>query len=374
MARASPAAVIGDIYDAALATDGFERLAAIMTRAGRGGSAVVGVADAAGSVEGATSGLPDEALRRYAAYYHTVNPFFAAALAAGPQLEPKYSLDLVSEIAFRQSEFYFDFTRGLDTFQFVGGLFQVAPDRYCELGIHRGERSSRFDDRDVRRVGRLTPHLQRALQIRMKLGVEDRPNLGFAALEALSAGCVIVAPEGRILFANAAAKSACAAGGLTLGGGRSGVGAIRADEASRLSALLADVVAGGSGGATATTGPDGARLFLLIAPLPPRFGVAPGHALVTIRAERARSVIDEPSLKRIFGLTPAEARLALGLAEGRSLADLRDRHGVSSNTLRTQLAAVLRKTDTASQRELVRLLGLVPQLGAPADGVPHAPR
>lgn len=367
MARASHG-LIGDIYDAAMEPEGFARLPEIMTQSGRGGSAVVAVIDERGCAKGATANLPSDALDRYAAYYHTVNPFVPAALAAGPQLAPRVNLDLISEIDFRQSEFYCDFTRELDTFQFLGGVFPIAPGRFCELGIHRGERSSRFAERDIGRVGRLTPHLQRALQLRLRLGAGDRPSLGYAALDGLTIGCVIIAPDGRIAFANAAAEAIVSEGGLTLGAGRVGLGAERREEAFRLGALLADVLAGGSGGAIAVTGAAGARLFLLVAPLPPRFGVAPGYALVTIRSESGEPAIDAPSLKRIFGLTPAEARLALGLASGRSLADLRDQHGVSSNTLRSQLAVVLRKTDTASQRELVRLLSLVPSTGAAANG------
>ncbi|RXF67100.1 hypothetical protein, partial [Hansschlegelia zhihuaiae] len=299
MPRASHG-LIGDIYDAAMEADGFARLPEIMARSGRGGSAVVAVIDDRGCVEGATANLPEAAMARYAAYFHSVNPFVPAAFAAGPQLAPRRSLDLVSEVDFRQSEFYCDFTRELDTFQFVGGVFPIAPGRFCELGIHRGERSSRFDERDVRRVGRFTPHLQRALQLRLRLGAADRPSLGYAALDGLAIGCVIVGPDGRIIFANAAAEATAPVGGLTFGAGRVGLGATRREEALRLAALLADVAAGGAGGATATTAADGARLFVLVAPLPPRFGVAPGYALVTIRAENGSPAIDGPSLKRIF--------------------------------------------------------------------------
>jgi DNA-binding CsgD family transcriptional regulator len=64
----------------------------------------------------------------------------------------------------------------------------------------------------------------------------------------------------------------------------------------------------------------------------------------------------------LFDLTPAEARLAVGLAQGATFADLAVRFGVSENTLKTQLAQVFLKTETASQRDLMRRLSLIPPL------------
>jgi DNA-binding CsgD family transcriptional regulator len=48
------------------------------------------------------------------------------------------------------------------------------------------------------------------------------------------------------------------------------------------------------------------------------------------------------------------------LLAGRSLAEIGAKRKVSENTLRTQLANILRKTETANQRDLVRLLSLLP--------------
>lgn len=68
------------------------------------------------------------------------------------------------------------------------------------------------------------------------------------------------------------------------------------------------------------------------------------------------------TLAHMFGLTAAEAGLALALLAGASLAEIGVERRVTNNTLRTQLASVLRKTDTANQQNLVRLLGLLPPM------------
>jgi len=55
-------------------------------------------------------------------------------------------------------------------------------------------------------------------------------------------------------------------------------------------------------------------------------------------------------------LTPAEARIALGIARGDALAAIAKAHGISIATVRTQLKSVFAKTGTHRQAQLVALL------------------
>lgn len=61
-------------------------------------------------------------------------------------------------------------------------------------------------------------------------------------------------------------------------------------------------------------------------------------------------------LQKLFDLTPAEARLAIEIAGGRTLSETSVKMGLSNATLRTQLSAVFNKTQTRRQAELVALL------------------
>lgn len=61
-------------------------------------------------------------------------------------------------------------------------------------------------------------------------------------------------------------------------------------------------------------------------------------------------------LRRLFGLTAAETRLALQLARGDQLADVARKSEVSLCTIRSQLGTVFGKTNTRRQAELVTLL------------------
>lgn len=68
-------------------------------------------------------------------------------------------------------------------------------------------------------------------------------------------------------------------------------------------------------------------------------------------------------LQGLFDLTPAEARVARGIAEGRTLEAIALAAGVSQETVRSQLKAALGKTGMNRQAELAVLLsGLAPNL------------
>jgi DNA-binding CsgD family transcriptional regulator len=83
---------------------------------------------------------------------------------------------------------------------------------------------------------------------------------------------------------------------------------------------------------------DGAALVVIL--LDPEDCPEPSHAL----------------LQQVFGLTRGEARLASQMLCGKSLQDIAEASGVSIGTVRSQAKAVLTKTDTHRQAELVALL------------------
>ena len=91
----------------------------------------------------------------------------------------------------------------------------------------------------------------------------------------------------------------------------------------------------------ASAAADGPRTVLVLVDLSQRPSPAPGV------------------LQRLFDLSPAEARIAIGLARGLTLGEIAEETGLSSHTLRTQLSSVFTKTRTRRQPELVALLARV---------------
>jgi DNA-binding CsgD family transcriptional regulator len=64
----------------------------------------------------------------------------------------------------------------------------------------------------------------------------------------------------------------------------------------------------------------------------------------------------ERDLAEIFGLSPAESRLAAALLTGKTLSEIASSTGTRITTLRTQLSSILRKVGAERQSDLIRIL------------------
>lgn len=84
--------------------------------------------------------------------------------------------------------------------------------------------------------------------------------------------------------------------------------------------------------------------------------IPPGISVVMLIDLDARLQPNPFMLRRMFGLTAAETRLALQLARGDQPADIARKWNLSRTTIRSQLAALFMKTNTKRQAELVTLL------------------
>lgn len=105
---------------------------------------------------------------------------------------------------------------------------------------------------------------------------------------------------------------------------------------------------------------DGRPLRLLESRLdwPTEFSMAARHFRTALFIGDPKHQTGDPfqNLGLLYGLTPAESRLAWLLVGDRSLAEAADQLGITQNTARTVLKRILAKTGTKRQASLVRLL------------------
>lgn len=104
------------------------------------------------------------------------------------------------------------------------------------------------------------------------------------------------------------------------------------------------------------TRPSGRQAFtLMVAPI---VGEAPEDSLVAVFVGDPQVEIQPPItvLQQLYGLTPAEAKLASLLAAGLRVDDAAAELGISVHTARAQLKQVFTKTGTRRQAALMRLL------------------
>ncbi|MHC9234148.1 bifunctional helix-turn-helix transcriptional regulator/alpha/beta hydrolase [Pseudooceanicola sp. 502str34] len=79
-------------------------------------------------------------------------------------------------------------------------------------------------------------------------------------------------------------------------------------------------------------------------------------------------------LQNAFGMTPAEYAVMRALAAGHSVNEIAEMRGRSVQTVRAQVKALLQKTETRSQPELVRLMLSTVETAPPQDASQPAPR
>ena len=364
--------VVARVYDAALDETLWSGIATAIAKAFDSTSAII-------DTRGATSGeycldLTQnllESVEIYRAYYWQRDVWIERARELG--LSGVFaSKDLISDSELLRTEFYFDCLRQSDHFYVVGSVFPIDRDQLGALGIHRPQRGKTYTDADKQRVGTFVPHLQRALQLRRRLGsLTMERQAALDALERTGMATLVVTRTAQLLYANTQAENLLRQGdALRVAAGR--LSAIGKEAGARLIRAVrdaVDVAAQRNGGLdTAMTVRRGERLPLtvLIAPFRPArdgFGAPIPAAIIFIRDPETQS----PSLaglRALFGLTAAEASIASGIAEGRSLEAIAAARAISPNTAKTHLKSVFAKTEAKRRGELIALiLGSVAALG-----------
>ncbi|GLQ06194.1 response regulator [Sneathiella chinensis] len=182
-----------------------------------------------------------------------------------------------------------------------------------------------------------------------------------AVLNRLPMGVILVTSEAQVLFFNDKAKGFLDAGdGLILD--RDRICRAEVPSENKLlgelleNALLKEQDASGDSdfAMSITRSNRDAPLTAMVAPI--GTGIAGKGAVLFVSDPSEPVTLSVDTICRLYGLTPAEGRLTLGLTNGHKLDDLAEEWGVSMHTVRSQLRQVFRKTDTSRQSELVKLI------------------
>ena len=328
----------------------------------------------------------------YAAHFGSLNPYAARAARdfAAARVHhvgtAKVGAELVPDETFLRSEYYFDFARLYERRHMVGGVLgtsQVVP-----LGFFRGDDADPFGEREVRLLEALLPHVQRALELRARLSRDDETvSLTRAALDTLPVSVVIVDDGLKIRFANGLAQRRLGAPGAALSSVRPGphpgagvhLAARSRDETAALRRLVVSAISGGTGGALRIGAGGRSPVAVLVSPTPPSLADdAAGSptskltAMVAIRPLHERASPSTDMLCDLFGLSRAEAQVALALGGGASADEVARRRNVSLPTVRSQIRSILMKSESENLRDFERsmatLAALVPSGGAAARG------
>jgi DNA-binding CsgD family transcriptional regulator len=214
-----------------------------------------------------------------------------------------------------------------------------------------------------RRLALLVPHMRRAILIGKVIDLKTVRSQAFEeTIDGLAAGVFLLDAHGKVAHANAAAHALLAEGDAArLAGG----GLVVFDpEAER---VLREAIAA-AGEADSTAGAGGITLFGLsgvgyvahVLPLASgarRAAGAPHAASAAVFLRRAIVDLAQAvgSLARHHGLTPAETRVLLAVAERGGVGQIAAGLGMSEATVKTHLQRIFKKTGTGRQVDLVKL-------------------
>ncbi|SPB18018.1 LuxR family transcriptional regulator [Caballeronia novacaledonica] len=364
MPAAELADLIGAIYDAGMLPrmwpEVLERIAAVL--GGMRADLWVGHPD--GHVRAVDFiGIEPAFRMSYEQHFGRLDPVFwpVTMLSQGTILTDA----VVPRARLERSEFYQDWVRPQNVHSIAVVNFMRTNTVSGVLGVPRAVNGRPLDDADLQTLGLLAPHLRRAVQMQMRLdAVAARERITSAALDVLSHAILIVDARGHPLFVNRAAYRLIErADGLSTHAGLLCASTARLTQ--KLHALIARVAAASGmtrGGAIALTRPSGGRaLHALVARLPNESGwpfvTECAHAaLILIGDHEREAVSSEDMLSKLYGLTPAEARIVGRLGRGESLAAVADSLGVVTSTARTHLHHAFAKTATQRQSDLARLV------------------
>jgi DNA-binding CsgD family transcriptional regulator len=243
------------------------------------------------------------------------------------------------------------------------------------FGFCLSNRGADQTEQRVHLLDRLSPHLCRALDASLLLGSRaDGPRQLSAMLDLMPNAALLLDRHGRIMQSNTAAEDLLRGSDGIAFDADAGLQLVSAlpGERQALSRALKDALVAASGLGTALaepvriSRPSGAAPLLVVAvPLPrpssPFLELA-AHArvLVVIVDPAAKSRATISAIQAAYGLTVAEARVALLLASGVPGAQIPAMLRVSSATIKTHLRHCFEKTGTHSQVELARLFAMFP--------------
>lgn len=202
-------------------------------------------------------------------------------------------------------------------------------------------------------------------------------------LNLLSTGMILVDHDCQLLMANSSASRILNSGdGLLLINGT--IAARRKSQAEQLRNLVRDVCSGSPRNTSAAVmiidrGDDIRPLSIMAAPLQfSHVEAGSSVAAIFVRDLEVRQSVPAEVLGKLFGLTPAEARVVVELVKGKRLQEVADDLNVSLNTVRNQLKQIFSKTSTGRQSELISLVlsstALLSERGEPMDELPDEVR
>lgn len=370
MSKGGPArdALIANIYGAAAGRQSWDVALELFRQFTRGWMVqLLAIDRRSGGVQFShAAGQTPEAHLDYVRTYHRIDPRIPLIMDR-PLPGWLHCSELIDEQRVAIDPFYQDFLIPYGGRYVTGTKLVDDEELVVILAVLRGVGQPPVEPETVRWMDGLRGHFVEAIaNYRHLASLHLERGVGHAILDGLRQPVVLVDASRALLYANAAAREALAATRYVIN--RNGLlGCRHRDDDAELTAALQSLALAAATPTAASrrhvrlrTADGVGKVLACLAPLRPAevmgmFGAQP-LAMIMFHDTASTTHPDALVIAEVFELTPAEARVAVLLAQGVAADDIARRRQVSTHTVRTQIKAVLAKTEASSLSDLVRRL------------------
>jgi DNA-binding CsgD family transcriptional regulator/PAS domain-containing protein len=264
-----------------------------------------------------------------------------------------------------EHDFYVRWVKPSGFRDMIGVLVLKSGKRRAWFSVARTAIQSHYVKADLEFIDWLSPHICRAFTVADALEFQaSRIEQLEQTVDALSTG-VFLTDRGGITYMNGSARKLVDSN-RTLKLKNNRLTAAKSRAADMLEHAVADSLQGKAPAKcgshmVAIQGEDGEGLLASVLPLKwrdaqnPLAGM-PGSAAIFVQDASQPAQIAGVAFAKLYGLTPAELRVSLEIAQGQSVQELTEVLGISVNTIKTHLKHIFAKTGVTRQGELARLV------------------
>jgi DNA-binding CsgD family transcriptional regulator len=354
--------VLDLIYDAAAENDLWsEALTGIADLTHSQGGILFGQSLTAQKVYFDFNGRLDETCNRAYQERHMRNPW-STYMESQPVGRLVTSDEAIEVSDLRKSAFYDEVLRPQDITH--NGMMALAAreDFRAAFNMCRSADHGPHDPDEQRFLEWLSPHLCRSVALGFRIdGYLAMQHAAFDVLERLADGVIVLDRRLRVAFANGAARRLAADGLLRL---QQAISTYSVVHSQRLADLTRSALQGTAGGTMSLPHHlDGRLLTVLVTSIRGKdlgrlsdAGLKDAAVLLFVIDPVNRRSIPLAQIMDAYGLTQAEARVALAASSGTTILETAQLLKLSPNTIKTHLRRVFAKTATGRQAELAGLM------------------
>ena len=350
-------AALATLYDCVLEPQLWDEALAKLTRYVGGGAALLFHQDRVAKT--------GDFVRQYNADPHWTRLYFEKYVALNPVIPYLAFMDVGSISSFQRivpeaemvaSPFYQEWMKPQEFWDVVVAVLDKSATSTGMFGINRTRAQGAAGDAELARMEAIAPHMLRVVTFaRLFDGLQSQNAALRTVVEDAAEAVAILDADGRIVFANAAAKAA-GERGAPFSVAANGLSFSRAGAGQALNDALARIRSGDMGGGAASI-PLGADWTASVLPVGSGVRASAGGAaaIVSLRKIVPGAPAPMDALAAKFGFTPRELQVFMGIVQFGGVPEVAQMFGLAPTTVRTHLQRIFDKTGVRDQRDLIRI-------------------